>query len=175
MRFIKQKLGRWSGPAILCALVITALGVTTAVGVPKFITGKKVNKTIQKKTNATELRVTGPRASDDTFTQEDASSVMANLPLTQGNYVITTTFTIINTNAGVVVQCELRAGNHKDQAFTFGGTQQANASMSVTSNVANGGSASLRCGDGSAGAAGNLSNIEITALKVPKITNLTTP
>jgi hypothetical protein len=175
MRFIKQKLGRWTGPAILCALVITALGVTTAVGVPKFITGKKVNKTIQKKTNATELRVTGARTSDDTFSQEDATSVMASLPLTQGNYVITTTYTITNTTGGVVVQCELRAGNRKDSSFTFGGTQQANASMSVTANVANGGAASLRCGDGTAGGAGNLANIEITALKVPKITNNVIP
>src|SRR5205085_9326040 len=133
--FIKNKLGRRTGPEILCALVITALGITAAVAGPKFITGKKVNKTIQKKTNATELRVTGARTSDDTFSQEDATSVMASLPLTQGNYVITTTYTITNTTGGVVVQCELRAGNHKDSSFTFGGTQQANASMSVTSNV----------------------------------------
>lgn len=172
MRFLKQKLGRWTGPAILCALVITALGVTTAIGGPKFITGKKVNKTIVKKTNATELRVAGSKVSDDTFTQDDASSVMASLPLTQGNYVVTTTYTMINSGAGLVVNCELRAGNRKDGASTFGGTQQQGEAMSVTANVPAGSVVTLRCGDGSAGGTGTLTNIEITALKVPKITNL---
>jgi hypothetical protein len=172
MQFMKQKLGRWTGPAILCALVITALGVTTAIGGPKFITGKKVNKTIQKKTNATELRIAGSRVSDDTFSQEDASSVMASLPLTRGNYVITTTYTIINSGPGLVVQCELRAGGRKDSNNTFGGTQQQGEAMSVTANVPAGGVADLRCGDGSAGGTGTLTGIEITALKVPKITNL---
>jgi hypothetical protein len=172
MRFLKDKLGRWTGPAILCALVITALGVTTAVGVPKFITGKKVNKTILKKTNATEIRIAGSKVSDDTFTQEDASSVMASLPLTQGNYVVTTTYTMIHSGAGLAVQCELRAGNRKDAANTFGGTQQQGEAMSVTANVPANGVVTLRCGDGSAGGTGTLTNIEITALKVPKITNL---
>jgi hypothetical protein len=172
MSFIKQKMGRWTGPAILCALVITALGITAAVAGPKFITGKKVNKTIQKKTNATELRVAGSRVSDDTFSQEDASSVMASLPLTQGNYVVTTTYTNINSGAGVVVNCELRAGGRKDANSVFGGTQQQGEALSVTANVPAGGKAELRCGDGTPAASGTLTNIEITALKVPKITNI---
>jgi hypothetical protein len=176
MSFLKQKLGRYTGPAILCALVITALGVTTVVGAPKFITGKKVNKTINKKlrnnVNATEIRIAGSRVSDDTFSQEDASSVMASLPLSGGNYVVTTTYTMINSTAGVVVQCQLRAGAGRDSADTFGGTQQQGEAMSVTANVPSGSPVTLRCGDGTGGASGTLSNIEITAIRVPQITNL---
>ena len=172
MHFIKQKLGRIRTPVLVCTALVAVLGVTAAVAGPKFITGKKVNKTIVKKTNATELRVAGSRVSDDTFSQEDASSVMASLPLTQGNYVVTTTYTNVNSSGGVVVNCELRAGGKKDANSVFGGTQQQGEALSVTANVPAGGKAELRCGDGTGGASGTLTNIEITALKVPKITNV---
>jgi hypothetical protein len=174
--FIKGRR-HWVVPTALAAVLVSALFISPAIGGPKFITGKKVNKTIVKKTNATELRVQGTKEGGNTFDLNQADSLMASLPLTRGNYIVTTTFSLVRDTSGLIVQCELRAGNRKDDADAFGGGSQLqdNVAMSVTSFVPQGGRASLHCGDGSPGTASRLTSIEITALKVPKITNQTAP
>jgi hypothetical protein len=173
MRFLKQKLGRWTGPAILCALVITALGVTTVVGAPKFITGKKVNKTIKKKTNATELRIAGTKSGDSTGL-DAANAVVASLDLSAGNYVVTSTFSTTRNGAGQVGACALRlTGVAEDKANFFSNAEsqdQESGATSVAGVLGAAGTAQLRCTDFGAGAAFNINDIEITALKVPKLT-----
>jgi hypothetical protein len=172
MRLFKGMPGRLVVPAALAAVLIAALVVSPAIGGPNFLTAKKANKKIANKTNATELRVNGSHKSGDTFNIAAPDSLIATLSgLNAGSYVVTTTFTLTRDQSSLVVNCQLSAGSGTDKSNSFGGggtTVQDNVSMSVTSGIPAGGSAQLRCADGSAGTDATLRNIEITAVKVPK-------
>jgi hypothetical protein len=178
MDLFKSKSRRWAVPAALSVALVTALVVSPAIGVPKFITGKKVNKTIAKKTQATELRVVNPKEAGNTFNLDATDSLITTMPLAQGNYLVSTTFTLVRDTGGLIVACELRVGGRKDDLDAFGGGSQLQDSgaMSVAAFVPQGGgSAQLRCGDGAPATVARLSNIEITALKLPRITLQSTP
>jgi hypothetical protein len=60
MRFLKTGAGRWVVPAILGAVLASALLITPVIAGTSGISGKKVNKTIAKKTNVTQLAIPGP-------------------------------------------------------------------------------------------------------------------
>jgi hypothetical protein len=171
MGFLKQKLGRWTVPTILTALVIAAVAISPAIGGLNFVTGKKVNKTIKKKTNATELRITGNHEAGTI----GSPALIGSLPLQAGSYVVTSTFRI-QYAANQVVNCTLGVGSASDLAATFSPAFATdNAALSVTTTLASPSAAELRCGKGTAGTEGTIKSAEITALKVPKATNLTAP
>ena len=179
MSFLKRKLGRWTVPTILTAVVVAAVAISPAFGGPKFATTKKAKKIATNKVNAnghaTELRVTGLRHSGNTFNLDAPDSLMASQTgLSAGPYVIMTTFTVVRDGSGLVVRCELRAGGAKDDTdFFSAGQVQDNGAMSVTTNLAAGTTAELRCVDGSAGTDSRISNIEFTAIRVPGVTTST--
>jgi hypothetical protein len=171
MRFLKEKLGRWTLPAILSAVLIAVLAISPAIGGLNFVTGKKVNKTIKKKTNATELRITGNHEAGTI----GSPALIASLPLRAGSYVVSTTFRI-QYAANQVVNCTLGVGSVSDLASTFSSALgNDNAALSVTTTLTSPSAAELRCGKGMAGSEGTIKNAEITALKVPRATNLTAP
>ena len=166
MGYLKRNLGRWIVPATLTGVVIAAVAIAPAFGGPK---PKKTD------THATELRVDGDRHSGNSFDLNAPDSLLATLSgLPAGNYVVTTTFTLLRDNGGLVVFCELRAGGRSDKADAFGGGAQLqdNVGMSVTTAIPEGGSIELACADGSALVDSRESHIEITALEVSDITVL---
>ena len=55
-----------------------ALFISPAVGGPKFVTGKKVVTTINKKTTATQIRSTGSRTPGGTFDANASTSLLAS-------------------------------------------------------------------------------------------------
>lgn len=180
MSFLKRKLGRWTVPTILTAVVVAAVAISPAFGGQKSVTTKKVKKITTNKinaaTHATELRVTGVRHSGNTFNLDASDSLMASQTgLSAGPYVVTTTFTVVRDTGGLVVRCELRAGGAKDDSDFFGGGAQLqdNGAMSVTTNLAAGTAVELRCEDGSAGTDSRITNIEFTAIRVPGVTTST--
>jgi hypothetical protein len=180
MSFLKRKLGRWTVPTILTAVVVAAVAISPAFGGPKFATTKKVKKIATNKVNAnghaTELRVTGERHSGNTFNLDAPDSLIASQTgLSAGPYVIMTTFTVVRDTGGLAVRCELRAGGAKDDSDFFGGGAQLqdNGAMSVTTNLAAGTAVELRCVDGSAGTDSRISSIEFTAIRVPGVTTST--
>ena len=178
MRFLKQGLGRFSGPVLVCAALLAVLGVTAAVAVPKFVTGPKVVKTITKKSQATQLRVTGPRTPGGTFDANASSSLMASLSLGKGPWVVSSTFTERKDSGGLALTCKLKLGTvGEDTASFFGGSGQLQvpAAMTVAGTLKAGGNAELRCYDGTAGVDSQISDIEITASKMPKVSRQTIP
>jgi hypothetical protein len=171
MRFLKEKLGRWTLPAILSAVLIAVLAISPAIGGLKFVTGKKVNKTIKKKTNATELRITGNHEAGTI----GSPALIGSFPLNPGPYVITSTFRI-QAAANQVVSCTLSAGGATDHADTFSNAiTDDNAAMSIATTLASTSNVELRCGKAMGGAEGTIKSAEITALRVPKVTNATAP
>src|SRR3954453_9855965 len=81
MRFLKTGAGRWIVPAALAAVLATALLVTPVIGASNGVSAKKVNKTINKKTNATELSISGIRSVGT------SSTTLGTLELGQGSYL----------------------------------------------------------------------------------------
>lgn len=174
MRFLKEKLGRWTVPTILSAVLIAGLAVSPAVGGLKFVTGKKVNKTIRKQTNATELRITSSHEASTPF-DPNGGGVIGSLQLEPGSYVVSSTFRI-QYAANQVVHCVLAAGSANDTADTFSNSFASdNAALSVTTTLASPSAAQLRCSKGNAGTEGTIKSAEITALKVPLATTTTAP
>jgi hypothetical protein len=179
MAFLKRKLGRWTVPTVLTAVVVAAVAIAPAFGGSKTVTPKKVKKIATNKinannalTHATELRVAGTKHSGNTFDLNASDSLIATQSgLPAGDYVVTTTFTLTRDTGGLVVNCELRAGGHTDSANAFGGGAQLqdNVSMSVTTSIPAGSAIELRCVDGS-GTDSRLDHIEITSLRVPGVT-----
>ena len=178
MRLIKGKPARWVVPTALAAILVAGLLISPAIGGPKFVTGKKVNKTINKRTNATEVRITttnkdapAPPANFDSPT-----ALIGSLPLKSGAYVITSTFDI--SRAGglpQLVQCRLSAGSAKDQTSTLSsGPDRESGALSLTTTLTSPSTAELRC-VGAPSAGNQIGQAEITALRVPKATNTTAP
>jgi hypothetical protein len=178
MEFLKRKLGRWTVPTVLTAVVVAAVAIAPAFGGSKSVTTKKVKKITTNKINAnnalthtTELRVAGVKDAGTTIDLNARNALIAtHSALPAGNYVVSTTFTLTRDSAGLVVNCELRAGGHTDSSNSFGGGGQLqdNVSMSVTTALT--GNVELRCADGSPASDSHIRNIEITSLRVPDVT-----
>jgi hypothetical protein len=172
MRFLKETPARWIVPTALAAVLVAGLLISPAIGVPKFITGKKVGKTIAKKTNATQLATT------TAHNVTTAQSVIASLNLNPGSYVVSSTFDARrNTPPGGNIACILRingVGQDQSNSFSGGATPSAEdtVAMSVSGRAAAATQAQLLCqSDGT----GVINHAEITALKVPKVKTLTAP
>jgi hypothetical protein len=182
MSFLKTKLGRWTVPILLGAIVVAGLAISPAFSAKKgkSVTVKKVKKIATNKVNAnnalihaTELRVAGQKHAGGTFDLNAPSSLIATQSgLPAGNYVVSTTFTLFRDSSGLVVNCELRAGGHTDTSNSFGGgpQNQEQVAMSVTTAIPAGGTVELRCADGSAGEDSDLDHIEITSQRFPGVT-----
>jgi hypothetical protein len=150
-------------PAVLAAVLAAALLVTPVIGKGKGVTAKKVNKTIAKKTNVTQLTIAGPKS------LSTAQSTLGTLNLSQGNYDVTTTFDVRANTSSANIVCVLRVnGVGQDQSDTFTGSGTFSAQSSVSMDVAGRANAattaSLLC---SSTASADVNHAEITALKVP--------
>jgi hypothetical protein len=163
MRFLKTGAGRWVVPVALAAVLAAALLVTPVIGAGKGVTAKKVNKTIAKKTNVTQLTISGPK------NLSSSQSILGTLNLGQGSYDVRSTFDVRQNATGANISCILRLnGVGQDQADTFTGTGTISAQSSVALEVSGQAraatSAQLLC---SSTASADVNHAEITALKVP--------
>ena len=175
--FIKGRR-HWVVPTALAAVLVSALFISPAIGGPKFVTGKKVVKTIAKKTQGTVQQTTSNKTlTTPSFDLNAPSALIASVPLTKGSYMVSTTATVTRLTGGLVVNCELRVGNKVDKTSLFAGGVQTTLDMALAAGgfVPAGGSAQLRCVDGAGAGNGAVNNIEISALKVPKLTLTTAP
>ena len=166
MRFLKQGAGRWAVPAVLAAVLAAALLITPVIAGTSGVSSKKLNKTINKKTNVTELEISGVRAVGTT------SSVLGTLNLTQGSYLVSTTFDARRNSQGENISCLLRVnGVGQDESNSFTGTGVLSAedtvAMQVAGRAAAATSATLSCS--STNGTGQVNHAEITALKVPSV------
>ena len=164
MRFLKTRVGRWAVPATLAAVLATALLITPVIAGTKGVSGKKVNKTIAKKTNATQLTIAGVK------NVGTASTTLGTLNLSQGNYLVTTTFDARRNSISENIACELRVnGVGQDSSSSFTGTGVTSSEDSVAMEVAGRAgaatTATLSCS--SSAGTGQINHAEITALKVP--------
>jgi hypothetical protein len=165
MSHLKRGAGRWVIPAVLAAVLAAALLITPVIAGTSGITGKKVNKTIAKKTNVTVLTIAGaPNLST-------SQTTLGTLSLGQGAYDVTSTFDVRQNAAGANIQCVLRLnGVGQDQSDTFVGTgtisDQSSVAMEVAGQAKSATTAQLLC---SSTQAANINHAEITALKVPAV------
>ena len=165
MRSLKTGAGRWIVPAVLAALLASALLITAVIAGTSGITGKKVNKTIAKKTNVTQLSIAGaPNLST-------SQTTLGTLSLGQGAYDVTSTFDVRQNAVGANIQCILRLnGVGQDQSDTFVGTgtisDQSSVAMDIAGLAKTATTAQLIC---SSTQAANINHAEITALKVPGV------
>jgi hypothetical protein len=165
MRFLKTGVGRWVVPVALAAVLAAALLVTPVIGAGKGVTAKKVNKTIAKKTNVTQLSISGVK------NLSTSQTTLGTLRLSQGSYDIRSTFDVRQNAAGANVSCLLVLGGvGQDQSDTFTGTGTITAQNSVALEVSGQAraatSATLSC---ASSAAADVNHAEITALKVPGV------
>jgi hypothetical protein len=162
---LKRGAARWVVPGALAAVLAAALLVTPVIGASSGVTAKKVNKTIAKKTNVTQLTIAGaPNLST-------SQTVLGTLSLGQGSYDVTSTFDVRQNAAGANIQCVLRLnGVGQDQSDTFVGTgtisDQSSVAMEVVGQAKAATTAQLLC---SSTQAANINHAEITALKVPGV------
>jgi hypothetical protein len=178
MRFIRERLGRTTGPVLVCAAILAVLGITAAVAAPKFVTGKKVVTTITKKVQGQDLQVTNQRDLVTTgFDLNQPTALLASLPLAKGSYMVHATATASRANGGVTISCELRVNKRIDKTEISGGAGgSTDVALGASGGVPGNGSAQLLCSDGSPALnEGILKNIEIQALRVPKLTLRTIP
>ena len=165
MSHLKRGAGRWIVPAVLAAVLAAALLITPVIAGTNGVTGKKVNKTIAKKTNITELAIAGaPNLSTSQI-------VLGTLSLGPGAYDVTSTFDVRQNAANANISCFLRLnGVGQDQSDTFTGTGTLSAQNSVAMEVVGQAKAAttaqLLC---SSTQAANVNHAEITALKVPAV------
>jgi hypothetical protein len=165
MRFLKTGAARWIVPAALAAVLASALLITPVIAGTSGVTGKKVNKTIAKKTNVTALTIAGaPNLST-------SQTTLGTLSLAQGAYDVTSTFDVRQNAVGANIQCVLRLnGVAQDQSDTFVGTgtisDSGSVAMEVVGQARSATTAQLLC---SSTAAANINHAEITALKVPAV------
>jgi hypothetical protein len=150
-------------PAALAAVLAAMLLVSPVIGAGKGVTAKKVNKTIAKKTNVTQLSISGPKSLGTSLT------TLGTLSLGQGSYDVRSTFDVRQNAASANISCVLRLnGVGQDQSDTFTGTgttsAQSSVAMEVTGQAKAATSAQLLC---SSSAAADVNHAEITALKVP--------
>ena len=165
MSFLKSGAGRWLVPAVLGAVLAAALLITPVFAGSSGVTAKKVNKTIAKKTNVTQLTIAG---APNLGTGQTA---LGTLSLGQGSYDITSTFDVRQNAAGANIQCVLRLnGVGQDQSDTFVGTgtisDQSSVAMEVVGQAKTATTVQLLC---SSTQAANINHAEITALKVPVV------
>ena len=165
MSHLKRGTGRWVIPAVLAAVLAAALLITPVIAGTNGVTGKKVNKTIAKKTNVTVLTIAGaPNLST-------SQTTLGTLSLGQGSYDVTSTFDVRQNAAGANIQCVLRLnGVGQDQSDTFVGTgtisDQSSVALEVAGQAKSATTAQLLC---SSTQAANINHAEITALKVPAV------
>jgi hypothetical protein len=150
-------------PAALAAVLAAMLLVSPVIGAGKGVTAKKVNKTIGKKTNVTQLTIAGPKNLSTSL------SVLGTLSLGQGSYDVRSTFDVRQNAASANISCVLRLnGVGQDQSDTFTGTgttsAQSSVAMEVSGRAKAATSAQLLC---SSSSAADVNHAEITALKVP--------
>jgi hypothetical protein len=165
MTFLKRGAARWVVPAALAAVLAAALLVTPVIGAGSGVTAKKMNKTIAKKTNVTQLSIPGAPPLSTTQT------VLGTLNLGQGSYDVTSTFDVRQNAVGANIQCVLRLnGVGQDQSDTFVGTgtisDQSSVAMDIAGQAKAATTAQLVC---SSTQAANINHAEITALKVPGV------
>jgi hypothetical protein len=166
MRFLKHGAGRWAVPAVLAAVLAAALLITPVIAGTNGISGKKVNKTIAKKTNVTELAIPGVR------NVGTGSTTLGSLSLSQGNYLVTSSFDARRNSVAENISCQLTVGGvGQDQSNSFTGTGVTSAEDSVALQVAGRATAAttvtLTCS--STAGTGQVNHAEITALKVPAV------
>ncbi|HET9119135.1 MAG TPA: hypothetical protein VFN72_01260 [Solirubrobacterales bacterium] len=164
MGVVRDAPWRWVVPAALAAVLAAALLVTPVIGKgSKGVTAKKMNKTIQKKTNVTQLTISGAKS------LTTAQAVLGTLDLPQGNYDVRSTFDVRQNAANANISCILRLnGVGQDQSDTFTGTgtlsAQSSVAMEVSGRAKAATSATLSC---SSSQSADVNHAEITALKVP--------
>lgn len=165
MSHLKTGAGRWAIPAVLGALLAAALLLTPVIAATTGLTAKKVNKTIAKKTNVTQLVIPGaPNLST-------SQTILGTLSLGQGSYLVSSTFDVRQNAVGANIQCVLRLnGVGQDQSDTFVGTgtisDQSSVAMQVAGQAKAATTAQLLC---SSTQAANINHAEIAALKVPGV------
>jgi hypothetical protein len=165
MSHLKKGAWRWIVPATLAAVLAAALLVTPVIGAGTGVTAKKVNKTIAKKTNVTQLNIPGPA------NLGTGQTVLGTLSLSQGSYDVRSTFDVRQNTVGANIVCFLRLnGVGQDQSSTFTGTGTVSAQNSVAMEVSGQAKAAttaqLIC---SSTQAADVNHAEITALKVPRV------
>jgi hypothetical protein len=105
----------------------------------------------------------------DTFNFDDADALLTSLPLKKGSYVISSTFEMEADSGGLVLRCQLRAGNSRDEVEHFGFQGLESGALGVAHKFGSNGTAELRCLDGSAADNSDINDIEIIATKVAKV------
>jgi hypothetical protein len=165
MSQLKRGAGRWLIPSVLAAVLAAALLITPVIAGTNGVTAKKMNKTIAKKTNVTELAIPGAP------TLSTAQTVLGTLSLGAGSYLVSSTFDVRQNAAGANIQCVLRInGVGQDQSDTFVGTgtisDQSSVAMEIAGQAKAATTAQLLC---SSTQAANANHAEITALKVPGV------
>jgi hypothetical protein len=167
VQFLKERTGRWAVPVALSATLIAGLLISPVIAGPSGVTSQKVNSTIQKKTNATQLvvpTVIGIGAGPTTI---------ASLDLGPGSYLVRTTFTARRDTPGANVSCTLRlVGVAQDDSTSFNpaSTAEETVAMEVAGRAGSSTKAQLSCSTTGVAVA---NHVEITALKVPKVRVLT--
>ena len=165
MGVLRERTWRWVVPTSLAAVLAAVLLVTPVIGAGKGVTAKKVNKTIAKKTNVTQLTIAGPNNLTTSL------ATLGTLELSQGNYDVRSTFDVRQNATGANISCVLRvSGVGQDQADTFTGTgtvtAQSSVAMEVSGRAKAATTAQLLC---SSSASADVNHAEITALKVPGV------
>jgi len=158
--------GRWAVPTALATALVATLFISPAIGGPSFVSGKRVVKTITKKTNATQLVV-----AETKLVGAGPPTTLASIELRPGNYVVSSTFTATRM-AAVEFRCSLAISGVADDAMRSsedgGGTiTEDSAAMEVAARAKFPTQAVLIC---SSPVAASVGDIEITVLKVPKLT-----
>jgi hypothetical protein len=165
MRVVRDAPWRWVVPAALAAVLGAVLLVTPVIGAGKGVTAKKVNKTIQKKTNVVQLQISGVR------NVGTAATTLGTLELARGNYLVSTTFDARRNSQGENIACQLRMGGvGLDQSSSFTGTGVLSAEDSVAMEIAGraGAATTVTLSCSSSNGTGQVNHAEITALKVPQ-------
>jgi hypothetical protein len=165
MGVLRERTWRWVVPTSLAAVLAAVLLVTPVIGAGKGVTAKKVNKTIAKKTNVTQLTIAGPNNLTTSL------ATLGTLELSQGSYDVRSTFDVRQNATGANISCVLRvSGVGQDQADTFTGTgtvtAQSSVAMEVSGRAKAATTAQLLC---SSSASADVNHAEITALKVPGV------
>jgi hypothetical protein len=163
MGVMRERPWRWVVPASLAAVLAAVLLVTPVIGAGKGVTAGKVNKTIAKKTNVTQLTIAGPKNLSTSLAS------IGTLNLAQGSYDVRSTFDVRQNAGNANISCVLRLnGVGQDQADTFTGTgtisAQSSVAMEISGRAKAATNAQLLC---SSTAAADVNHAEITALKVP--------
>jgi hypothetical protein len=166
MSHLKRGAARWIVPAVLAAVLAAALLITPVIAGTSGVTAKKVNKTIAKKTNITELQISGVR------NVGTASTTLGTLELSQGAYLVSTTFDARRNSNAENIACSLRVnGVGSDSSSSFTGTGVLSAEDTVAMEVAGraGAATSAVLSCSSSAGTGQINHAEITALKVPGV------